>query len=104
MTMLRNLAALVALAMCLVLPAGAAAQVADPAADFSADPLSGPSPLNVDFTNESDALGATYEWDFGDETTSTEETPPPHTYTEPGLYTVTLTVTDALNRTDTETK
>ena len=30
-----------------------------------------------------------YEWDFGDGTTSTEESPT-HTYNQPGIYTVTL--------------
>jgi len=35
----------------------------------------------------------TYHWDFGDDATS-EEQNPSHTYTAPGEYTVTLTVTD----------
>ncbi len=34
------------------------------------------------------ADGFTYNWDFGDGTTSTNENPPPHTYDEPGIYTV----------------
>lgn len=39
-------------------------------------------------------LGSTFFWDFGDGTTSTEETPT-HTYQEPGTYSVSLTVTNA---------
>jgi len=35
----------------------------------------------------------TYEWDFGDSETSIEQNPT-HAYTDPGVYTVTLTVTD----------
>jgi C1A family cysteine protease len=35
----------------------------------------------------------TYNWDFGDDTTSTEQNPS-HTYTNPGEYIVRLTVTD----------
>lgn len=38
------------------------------------------------------AYGASYLWDFGDGETSTEEHPT-HVYTNPGIYTVSLTVT-----------
>jgi hypothetical protein len=44
-----------------------------------------------------------YEWDFGDGTTSTEQTPT-HTYKADGSYTVSLTVTDDRGNTDTETR
>jgi 2',3'-cyclic-nucleotide 2'-phosphodiesterase (5'-nucleotidase family) len=45
------------------------------------------------FTNESTGPGTlTYAWDFGDGTNSTD-TDPVHTYPQPGLYGVTLTVT-----------
>ncbi len=36
---------------------------------------------------------ATYLWDFGDGTTSTQKNPPPHTYNTEGEYTLTLTAT-----------
>ncbi len=46
-------------------------------------------------TFENTSAGATsYEWDFGDGETSTEEDPS-HTYAEDGNYTVTLTATNA---------
>lgn len=48
--------------------------------------------LTVQFTNTSTgapALGIRYEWNFGDNTTSTT-TSPSHTYAAPGTYTVTL--------------
>jgi PKD repeat protein len=45
----------------------------------------------VSFTNTSTG-GTSVEWDFGDNSTSNEESPV-HTYTEPGEYEVTLTVT-----------
>ena len=44
-----------------------------------------------------------YEWDFGDGTTSTEETPT-HTYKTDGKYTISLTVTDDRGNTDTLTR
>lgn len=42
----------------------------------------------------------TYLWDFGDNTTSTQQYPT-HTYTVPGQYTVCLSITDATNCTST---
>ena len=45
------------------------------------------------FTNTSNG-GTSFEWDFGDNTTSTEENPM-HGYAEDGDYTVTLTVTNS---------
>lgn len=60
----------------------------EPAAAFVYTVLSD----TVKFTNQS--LGGTsYEWDFGDNTTSTEENPT-HSYTANGEYDVTLTVTN----------
>jgi PKD repeat protein len=44
-----------------------------------------------------------YEWDFGDSTTSTEEYPQ-HVYKSSGIYTVTLSVTDDKGNTDMETR
>ncbi|MEJ2739824.1 MAG: DUF4349 domain-containing protein [Dehalococcoidia bacterium] len=44
-----------------------------------------------------------YEWDFGDGSTSTEGYPQ-HVYKSSGSYTVTLTVTDDKGNTDTETR
>jgi len=42
-----------------------------------------------------------FEWDFGDGDTSTEDRPR-HAYRSPGTYTATLTVTDDRGNTDTE--
>ncbi len=38
--------------------------------------------------------GYGFHWEFGDGTTSDLADPPPHQYTQPGIYTVLLTVTD----------
>jgi hypothetical protein len=63
-----------------------------PTAVFSASATSGNRPLTVDFTDESTDSITSWEWDFGDGYTSTEQNPS-HTYYFPGEYTVTLTVT-----------
>ena len=106
MSFIRYLAVLAAVVAGLALPAVAGAQVAGPTAAFSADNTSGPGPLTVNFANESYPAGDTYTyaWDFGDGTTSTDQDPEPRAYTTPGLYTVTLTVTDILGQSDVETK
>jgi hypothetical protein len=43
-----------------------------------------------------------WEWDFGDETTSNQQNPK-HSYSKPGKYTVTLTLTDGLNQKSKDT-
>lgn len=63
-------------------------------ASFTADPESGAAPLEVEFTDTSDAVGEItgWSWDFDDGETS-EAQNPTHTFEEPGTYTVTLTIT-----------
>ncbi|MCK5732724.1 MAG: PKD domain-containing protein, partial [Candidatus Latescibacteria bacterium] len=73
-----------------------------PVPDFSGTPAEGPSPLDVQFTDESTGEIDSWEWDFGDEGTSTEEHPI-HEYMEAGIYTVCLTVSGPGGE-DTETK
>jgi len=71
-------------------------------ADFSAIPTSGPAPLIVSFSDQSMGTVSSWNWNFGDGTTSNEQNPS-HTYTDPGTYTVSLTVTGP-GGSDTETK
>jgi PKD repeat protein len=73
-----------------------------PTATFSATPLSGAVPLDVLFVDESTSVDgiATRVWDFGDGGGSSQETPF-YTYTVPGTYPVTLTVTEPDGDTDT---
>jgi PKD repeat protein len=68
---------------------------AAPVAYFSATPLSGSTPLQVSFTDQSAGGPTSWLWDFGDTITSTLQNPV-HTYVNPGVYTVTLTVSNDL--------
>lgn len=70
---------------------------AGPVVDFTADPLFGEAPLTVYFDSTVTGNGVTgYVWDFGSGPVNDEGHPAlTKTYTEPGLYTVSLTVTDA---------
>jgi PKD repeat protein/murein DD-endopeptidase MepM/ murein hydrolase activator NlpD len=62
-----------------------------PQAQFTYHPVSGPAPLTVTFTDTSTSLIDTWDWHFGNGMTSTVQHPA-YTYTDTGLYTVTLTV------------
>ncbi|HTY15510.1 MAG TPA: PKD domain-containing protein [Methanoregulaceae archaeon] len=66
---------------------------APPAADFIAQPLSGANPLIVHFTDQSSGVPVSWIWDFGDGATSSDQNPV-HTYSTPGTFTVSLTVSN----------
>lgn len=60
---------------------------------FHADKADGCGSLEVQFTDNSWPRPASLLWDFGDGITSSEQDPL-HTFTEPGLYSVTLEVSN----------
>jgi PKD repeat protein len=62
-----------------------------PKVGFSGSPRSGSAPMAVHFRDLSRRQGDSWYWDFGDGTHSTERNPS-HTYAEPGVYSVSLTV------------
>ncbi|MDA3910553.1 MAG: PKD domain-containing protein [Bacteroidales bacterium] len=64
-----------------------------PVADFSADITEACGNLTVQFTDLSTENPTSWEWDFGDGNTSTDQSPQ-HVYTNPGTYTVSLIVTN----------
>jgi PKD repeat protein len=66
-------------------------QIPAPVADFSPKSTSGNAPYTVQFDNNSSGQINSYEWDFGDGTSSSDANPV-HVYQTPGTYTVTLTV------------
>lgn len=63
-----------------------------PKASFSIDDDSGSAPLEIGFSNTSEGVATSLEWDFGDGASSDEEYPD-HRYTLAGIYDVALTVT-----------
>lgn len=63
-----------------------------PVAQFVADNTTGLAPFTVSFTDQSTGDITAWQWDFGDSTTSSLQNPQ-HTYTTPGVFTVTLSVT-----------
>lgn len=76
-----------------------------PVADFLASTTTGVAPLTTQFTDLSvpgAGLIASWSWTFGDGGTSTEQNPA-HTYTTPGVYDVSLSVSDGCGS-DIETK
>jgi PKD repeat protein len=63
-----------------------------PVAAFTANKTSGTAPVAVQFTSTSKGTISSHAWKFGDGTTSTAQNPI-KTYSVPGTYTVSLTVT-----------
>lgn len=62
-----------------------------PVADFIAHPVSGKSPLSVQFEDKSQGFPTEWFWNFGDNTASYDQNPV-HVYSGTGNYTVTLKV------------
>ncbi|MBN1166435.1 MAG: PKD domain-containing protein, partial [Methanospirillaceae archaeon] len=72
-------------------------------ADFSGTPTCGEKPLTVQFTDLSTGSPTMWAWDFGDGGTAMVADPH-YTYTEAGIYTVTLTASSQITGTDTIVK
>lgn len=64
-----------------------------PTVNFVGTPLSGFLPLTVAFSPIVQGNATEFLWDLGDGNTSTSSTAFTHVYTEPGTYTISLTVT-----------
>ncbi len=75
-----------------------------PAAAFSADVTEGAAPLTVTFTDASTGYPAGWDWNFGDgSSVNATDRSPVHTFTNPGTYTISLSVTNSAGS-DTHTE
>lgn len=74
-----------------------------PTAAFVVDNDAACYDLTVAITNQS-INGITYQWDFGDGTTSSDANPPPHYYGTSGAYTITLRVLNGQGCADVATQ
>lgn len=79
-----------------------------PNAAIGSSGTGGQAPYVVTFngsgSNDPDGSIVSYEWDFGNDRTATGPTPAAVTYTSPGTYTATLTVTDNQGATGVATR
>ena len=77
-----------------------------PEASFTFSPLDSAENKTILFNSSScidnDGTIVTYRWDFGDNSTSTDQNPI-HTYLQSGIYSITLTITDDDGLTDSVT-
>lgn len=64
-----------------------------PIPHYSVNKTNGPSPLAVQFTDESTGIPGEWNWDFGDGGISGEQNPV-HVYDNPGIYQVSLVVSN----------
>ena len=66
-----------------------------PSASFTVSPgITGTAPFNISVTSTSTGQSLTHSWDWGDGSpVEAGYNQVPHTYTDPGTYTITLTIT-----------
>lgn len=102
--MKRKLQSILVVCVCLLAWVTVVSAAQPPVADFTANQVTGYAPLTVQFTDQSTHTPNTWAWDVNNDATvdyTTEK--PSHTYTSAGLYTVSLTVSNA-EGSDSETK
>ncbi|MBK8701156.1 MAG: PKD domain-containing protein [Saprospiraceae bacterium] len=67
--------------------------VGAPTAAFTQDVTSGCQPLTVQFSNTSSGASQ-YNWDFGDQTSNSQQAGPKHTFEQSGTFQVKMTASD----------
>ena len=88
--------------LCILAGCGGGPTVEPPTADFSVDKADVVVGQTITFTDHSTGDPTSWSWDFGDGESSTAQNPT-HSYDAVGIYTVSLTVTNA-GGSDTETR
>ncbi len=73
-------------------------------ADFIGSPTDGVAPLRVQFLESSTGYPTMWNWDFGDGNVASGTANPVHIYSEPGIYTVSLTATSITGATSTKVR
>ena len=69
-----------------------------PVASFSGSPISGNVPLTVQFYDKSTNVPTNWQWSFGDGSANSTSQNASHTYVTKGVYTVTLTASNAAGK------
>lgn len=72
-----------------------------PSADFSASIYEGVAPLVVNFTDDSNGIPTSWSWNFGDGIGLSQEQNPSYTYTQAGIYTISLNVENSCGTNET---
>ena len=75
-----------------------------PVASFSTSSTTGIAPLSVTFTDKSTGSPTTWSWSFGDNSATSPQQNLVHTFTEAGVYTVTLTASNINGTSSTSTQ
>ena len=73
-------------------------------ADFIGSPTDGVAPLRVQFLDSSTGYPTMWNWDFGDGNVASGTANPVHIYSEPGIYTVSLTATSITGASSTKVR
>ncbi len=91
---MRKYAIFVALSCAMIITLCGSVSAASPSANFTANTTNGVGPVTVQFTDTSTGNITSWNWNFGDNATSTQQNPV-HTYTALGAHNVTLSVANS---------
>ena len=91
---MRKYAIFIALSCAMIITLCGSVSAAAPSANFTANTTNGVGPVTVQFNDTSTGNVTSWNWNFGDNATSTQQNPI-HTYTALGAHNVTLSVSNS---------